>query len=44
VDVERVEHQRVAAPAGRDLLGGGVRQRVRAADDEVLEGQARIER
>ena len=44
VDVERIEHQRLAAPAGRDLLRRGMRQRVRAADDEGLEREARIER
>ena len=44
MDVERIEHHGVAAPPLRDLFGGGVRERVGAADDEGLEGQARIER
>jgi hypothetical protein len=44
VDVERVEHQRFAAPAGRDLPGRGVGEGVGAADDERLEGEALVER
>ena len=44
VDVERIEHHRLAAARGRDLLGGSQSQRVGAADDETVEGQARIER
>ena len=44
MDVERVEHHRLAARRQRHLLGGGVRQRVGAADHEAVEGQPRIER
>ena len=44
MDVERIEHHRVAALAGGHLLGGGLRQRVGAADHEGVEGQARVER
>ena len=44
MDVERVEHHRLAAARQRHLLCGGMRQRVRAADDETLEGQPQIER
>ena len=44
VDVERIEHQRIAAPADGDLFRRGMRERVRAADDEGLERQPRIER
>ncbi len=44
VDVERIEHHGIAAPAFGDLTRGGVRQRVGAADHETCECQARIER
>ena len=44
VDIERIEHHAVAAPAFRDLACRRMRQRVGAADDETAEGQARIER
>ena len=44
VDVERIEHHRLAAARHRHLLGGGVRQRVGAADHEGVEGQPQIER
>ena len=44
MDVERIEHHRIVAARGRDLLGGCVRQRVRAADHEGVEGQPQIER
>src|SRR5664279_4962718 len=44
MDVERIEHHRVATLAGGHLLGGGLRKRVGAADHEGLEGQAGIER
>src|SRR5215813_7329454 len=43
VDVERVEHDRIVAARDRDLLGGGVRKRVGAADHEAVEGQPRVE-
>ena len=44
VDIERIEHHRIAAPRHRDLLGGGMCERVGAADRERVECQARIER
>src|SRR5882724_1054916 len=44
MDVERIEHHGVAAAPLRDLPGGGMRERVGAADDERFEGQTRIER
>ena len=44
MDVERVEHHRLAAPGQRHLLGGGMGERVGAADHEGVEGQPRIER
>jgi hypothetical protein len=44
VDVERIEHHRIAAARDRHLLGGGVRQRVGAADHERVEGQPWVER
>src|SRR6516225_6275207 len=44
VDVKRIEHQRLAAPASGDLFGCGVRQRVRTSDNEGLKAQPRIER
>ena len=44
MDVERIEHHRLAAPRQRDLLGGGMGERVGAADDEGVERQPRIER
>ncbi len=44
MDVERIEHQLIAAAAGRDLPCRGVRERVRAPDDESLERQPRVER
>ena len=44
MDVERIEHHRVAAPGGGHLLGGGLRERVGAADHEGVEGQAGVER
>jgi hypothetical protein len=44
VDVERVEHHRLAAARQRHLFRGGMRQRVRAPDDETLEGQPQIKR
>src|SRR5215831_11044984 len=44
VDVKRIEHQRLAAPAGGDLFGCGVRQRVRTSDNEGLKAQPRVER
>ena len=44
VDVERVEHHRLAAPRQRDLLGRRMRERVGAADHEGVESQPRIER
>ena len=43
MNVERVEHHHVAAPALCDLLCRGMRQRVGAPDHERLEGEARIE-
>src|SRR5205085_2707156 len=44
VNVKRVEHQRLAAPAGGDLVCGGVGKRIRTADNEALKTQPRIER
>src|SRR5215469_13181698 len=44
VDVKRIEHQRLAAPAGGDLFGCGVRERVRTPDNEGLKAQPRVER
>jgi hypothetical protein len=44
MDVEWIEHHRIAATRGRDLLGGRVRERVGVADRKRLESQARIER
>src|SRR6516225_3404486 len=43
VDVKRIEHQRFAAPAGGDLFGCGVRERVRTPDNEGLKAQPRVE-
>src|ERR1700741_2825508 len=44
MDVERIEHDHVAAPSLGDLFGGGVRERVGTSDHEGLEAQARVER
>ena len=44
MDVERIEHQRVAAPVRRNLLRCGVRQRVGATDHEGVERKSRIKR
>ena len=44
VDVERIEHHRLAAPRQRDLLGGGMGECVGAADHEGVEREPRIER
>ncbi len=44
MDIERIEHQRLAAAAGRHLFGRGMGKRVGAADDEAFESEARIER
>ena len=44
VDVERVEHHRLAAAGRRHLFGCGMRQRVGASDHEAVESQAQIER
>ena len=44
MNVERIEHDRVAAPPLGNLFCGGVSEGVRASDDEGLEGQTRIER
>ena len=44
MDVERIEHHRVAAPGGGHLLGGGLGERIGAADHEGVEGQPRVER
>src|SRR6516225_167294 len=43
VDVKRIEHQRLAAPAGGDLFGCGVRERIRTPDNEGLKAQPRVE-
>ena len=44
VDVERIEHQRIAPAARCHLARRSVRKRIRAADDEAVECQPRIER
>jgi hypothetical protein len=44
MDVKRIEHHRVAALGGGHLLGGGLGERVGAADHEGLEGQPGVER
>jgi hypothetical protein len=44
VDVERIEHHRIAAASRCDLLRRRVGQRVRAADYERIERQPQIER
>ena len=44
VDIERVEHHGIAAPALGDLTRRRMRQRVGTADDKARKGQARIER
>ena len=44
MDVERVEHHRLAAPRQRDLLRCRMGERVGAADREGVEHQPRIER
>ena len=38
MDEQRVEHHRIVAARDRDLLGGRVRERVGAPDDERVEG------
>ena len=43
VEVERIV-ERLAALVPGDAVGGGMGERVRAADDEALEGETRIER
>ena len=43
MDVQWIEHHRVAAPGGRHLLGGGMGQRIGAADHEAVEAQAGVE-
>ena len=42
MEVERVV-ERLAALVAGDAVGGRVGERVRAADDEALEGEARVE-
>ncbi|MGY4300822.1 hypothetical protein ACVWXN_008917 [Bradyrhizobium sp. i1.4.4] len=44
MDVERIEHDGIAATPFGDLTSRRMRQRVGAADDEACKGQARIER
>ena len=44
MNVERVEHHRIAPPRRRHLLGRRMGERIGAADRERFEGQARIER
>src|SRR5207244_7240998 len=44
MDVERVEHDRIAAPGGRDLLRRRVCQRVGTANRKAVDGEARVER
>ena len=44
VNVERIEHHRIATTSFGDLARRRVRQRVGAADDKACKGQARIER
>ena len=44
MDIERVEHDGIAASAFGDLTRRGISERVGAAGDEACESQARIER
>ena len=44
MDVERIEHHRLATARRRHLFRRGMRQRVGAADDEAFECQPQVER
>src|SRR5262249_57809676 len=44
MDVERIEHNRLAAPALRDLFCRRMGERIAASDHEGIEGEAGIER
>ena len=44
MNIQRIEHHGVAALRARDLFRRGMRERIRAADDEKVEGQAWVKR
>ena len=44
MDIERVEHHRIAPAGAGDLFCRGMRQGVGAPEDESFEGEARVER
>src|SRR5664279_5531105 len=44
MDVKRVEHHRIGAPRRGYLFGGGMRERIGAADHKTFERQAGVER